>query len=131
MRAKKILYVPDTDPRWTWYDDRATPTENLSEALAARSIMIANYGQQMLKADEPVGSLRNTRLWMAYLHHRYAIESGLKYVGGQFTNIVVKGETLPATEFIPAKLQARYARPVDGGDRARRTWRCPNPCWCS
>lgn len=105
MRAKKILYVPDTDPRWTWYDDRATPTENLSEALAARTIMIANYGPQMLKADEPIGSLRNTRLWMAYLHHRYAIESGLKYVGGQFTNIVVKGETLPPTEFIPAKLQ--------------------------
>jgi hypothetical protein len=67
--------------------------------------MIANYGQGMLKADEPVGSLRNTRLWMAYLHHRYAIESGLKYVGGLFENIVVKGETLPPTEFIPAKLQ--------------------------
>lgn len=105
MRAKGILYVPETDPRWTWYDDRATPTENLREALAARAIMIANYGPQMLKPDEPVGSLRNVRLWMAYLHHRYAIESGLKYVGGLYENIVVKGETLPPTEFIPAKLQ--------------------------
>jgi hypothetical protein len=105
MRAKGIIYVPDTDPRWTWYDDRATPTENLREDMAARAIMIATYGQGMLKADEPIGSLRNTRLWMAYLHHRYAIESGLKYVGGLFENIVVKGDTLPATEFIPAKLQ--------------------------
>jgi hypothetical protein len=29
----------------------------------------------------------------------------LKYVGGLYENIVVKGDTLPPTEFIPAKLQ--------------------------
>lgn len=105
MRAKRILYVPDTDPRWTWYDDRATPSENLKETAAARAIMLANYGPAMLKPDEPIGSLRDMRLWMAYLHQRYAIESGLKYVGGLFQNIVVKGETLPPTEFIPGKTQ--------------------------
>lgn len=105
MRAHGILYVPDSDPRWTWYDDRATPVENLTESMAARKIMLANYGPAMLKPDEPLGTLRDVRLWMAYLHHRYAIESGLKYVGGQFNNIVVKGENLPATEFIPGKEQ--------------------------
>lgn len=105
MRAKNIIYVPSTDPRWTWYDDRATPTENMREAMAARRIMLANYGQQMLQADEPVGSLRNLRLWMAYLHHRYPIESSVKYLGGQFQNIVVRGETLPPTEFIPGNTQ--------------------------
>ncbi|OYY92001.1 MAG: hypothetical protein B7Y45_00465 [Sphingomonas sp. 28-66-16] len=105
MRAKGILYVPDTDPRWTWYDDRATPTENLRETMAARAIMLANFGPAMLQPGEPIGALRDVRLWMAYLHHRYAIESGLKYIGGQFTNIVVKGETLPPTEIIPAALQ--------------------------
>ncbi|OYW83784.1 MAG: hypothetical protein B7Z20_12065, partial [Sphingobium sp. 32-64-5] len=105
MRAKGILYVPTTDPRWTWYDDRATPTENLAEAMAARRIMLDTYGPQMLMPGEPIGSLRDARLWMAYLHHRYAIESGLKYVGGQFQNIVVKGESLPPTEFIPVATQ--------------------------
>ncbi len=105
MRAKGIIYVPDTDPRWTWYDDRATPTEDLREKMAARRIMLDSYGPEMLKPGEAVGSLRNVRLWMAYLHHRYAIESGQKYVGSQYQNIVVKGDTLPATEFIPAKLQ--------------------------
>jgi hypothetical protein len=105
MRAKGIIYVPDTDPRWTWYDDRATPTENLRETLAARALMIANYGPQMLQPGEPIGSLRNIRLWMVYLHQRYAIESALKYVGGLYENIVVKGETMPPTEFIPARLQ--------------------------
>jgi hypothetical protein len=105
MRAKGLIYVAQTDPRWTWYDDRATPGENMRETLAARRIMLANYGQAMLGAGEPVGSLRNLRLWMAYLHHRYAVESAVKYIGGQFQNIVVRGETLPPTQFIPAATQ--------------------------
>jgi hypothetical protein len=105
MRDKGVLYVPDTDPRWTWYDDGATPTDNLREAMAARKIMVENFGPAMLKPGEAVGSLRDIRLWMAYLHHRYAIESAEKYIGGVYTNIVVKGDALPPTEFIPARMQ--------------------------
>jgi hypothetical protein len=105
MRREGVLYVPDTDPRWTWYDDRATPTEYLRETMAARKVMLASFGPEMLKPGEAVGALRDMRLWMAYLHHRYAIESGLKYVGGLYTNIVVKGEDLPPTEFVPGALQ--------------------------
>lgn len=110
MRADGIIYVPDSDPRWTWYDDRATPVENLTESMAARKIMLANYGPQMLQPGEAIGSLRNIRLWMAYLHQRYAIESAVKYIGGQFQNIVVKGETLPPTQFIPGKEQRDVLR---------------------
>lgn len=105
MRAKNILFVPFTDPRWVWYDDRATPTEYLRETLAARSIMLSQYGPTILAAGEPIGGLRDMRLWMTYLHHRWAIESGLGYVGGMYHNIVVKGETLPPTEIVPANLQ--------------------------
>jgi hypothetical protein len=105
MRAKGILFVPDTDPRWTWYDDRATPTANLGEAMAARQIMLANFGPAMLKPGEPVGAMRDVRLWMAYLHHRYAIESAEKYLGSQYQNIVVPGDSLPPTAPIPGKLQ--------------------------
>lgn len=105
MRAHGIIYTPSTDPRWTAYDDRATPTEYLRETMEARKIMLATYGQGMLKADEPVGALRDARLWMVYLHQRWAFDSGVKYIGGMFTNIVVKGETLPPTEFIAPKLQ--------------------------
>ena len=45
------------------------------------------------------------RLWMTYLHHRWAIEAGLGYVGGMFHNILIKGDALPATEIVPAALQ--------------------------
>lgn len=105
MRQQEILFVPQTDPRWTWYDDRASPAEYLHETLAARKIMIAQYGPDMLRPGEPVGALRDARLWMTYLHHRWAIESGVKQVGGMYHNIVVKGESLPPTQIVPAKLQ--------------------------
>ncbi|MGE0043704.1 MAG: zinc-dependent metalloprotease [Vicinamibacterales bacterium] len=105
MRAAGILYVPSTDPRWTWYDDRSTPTEYLRETMAARTIMLAQYGPNILRPGEPIGGLRDMRLWMTYLHHRWAIETGLGYVGGMYHNIVVKGETLPPTEIVPAALQ--------------------------
>jgi hypothetical protein len=105
MRAKNVLFVPSTDPRWVWYDDRATPTEYLRETAAARKIMLAQYGPAILQAGEPIGALRDMRLWMTYLHHRWAIESGIGYVGGMYHNIVVKGESLPATEIVPARLQ--------------------------
>jgi len=105
MRAKNILYVPSTDPRWVWYDDRATPTEYLRETMAARAIMLSQYGPAILKPGEPIGALRDVRLWMTYLHHRWAIEAGVGYVGGMYHNIVVKGETLPPTEIVPAALQ--------------------------
>ena len=105
MRAKGILYVPSTDPRWVWYDDRATPTEYLRETMEARRVMLSQYGPAILRQGEPIGSLRDLRLWMTYLHHRYAIEAGVGYVGGQYHNIVVKGESLPPTEPVPAALQ--------------------------
>ena len=50
------------------------------------------YGPGILKPGEPIGALRDMRLWMTYLHHRWAIEAGLGYVGGMYHNIVVKGE---------------------------------------
>jgi hypothetical protein len=84
LRAKGLHYVPETDPRWAWYDDRATPQEYLRETIAARTIMPASYGLNILRAGEPLGALRDARLWMTDLHHRWAIESGLRYVGGMF-----------------------------------------------
>lgn len=105
MRAKNVLYVPSTDPRWAWYDDRATPTEYLRETVAARKIMLSQYGPAILRPGEPIGALRDLRLWMTYLHHRWAIEAGSGYIGGMYHNIVVKGETLPPTEIVPAALQ--------------------------
>ena len=107
MRDHGIMFTAATDPRWNWYDDRATPQEDLRETVAVRKILIEHYGPAILKAGDPIGALRDKRLWMVYLHHRYAIESAQNYVGGLFQNLSVKGEAtpLPPTQFIPASEQ--------------------------
>ncbi|WP_240954386.1 zinc-dependent metalloprotease [Solimonas marina] len=107
MHDDGIVYTLQSDPRYTWYDDRETPVENLRETAAVRKLALAHYGPQMLKPGEPIGAMRDMRLWMVYLEQRYAIESALKYVGGMFQNITVKDEArpLPPTQFIPADEQ--------------------------
>lgn len=107
MRDAGVVFTQDSDPRWTWYDDRETPGANLRETAEVRKIALANYGTAMLKPGEPIGALRDARLWMIYLQQRYAIESSVRYIGGMIQNISVKGEAhpLPPTEFVPAKEQ--------------------------
>jgi hypothetical protein len=67
--------------------------------------MMQRYGIDNILPGEALGTLRDMRFWMSYLHHRWAIESSQKYVGGMYQNIVVKGEDLTPTEIVPAALQ--------------------------
>lgn len=104
-RAKGLLFTPSFDPRWNRYDDLASPTQYLRETMAQRKILMQRYGPEMLKTGDPIGDLRDIRLWMTYLHHRWAIDTGVRYIGGMYDNIAVKGETVPATEIVPPALQ--------------------------
>ncbi len=105
MRAKGLLYTPSTDPRWNRYDDLASPATYLRETMKQRKVMLDRYGPEILKPGEPLAALRDMRLWMVYLHHRWAIDTGVRYVGGMYQNIVVKGEDTPPTEIVPVSLQ--------------------------
>ena len=105
MRKAGLLFTPSTDPRWNRYDDGPDPAEYLRQAAAQRKILLANYGPGVLRDGEPLGDLRGIRLWMTYLHHRWSIDSGVRYIGGLYTNFAVKGESIPATEIVPAAKQ--------------------------
>jgi hypothetical protein len=104
-RKKGLLFTPGFDPRWNRYDDLASPTEYLKQTIAQRRILMQNYGDEILKPGESYGDLRNMRMWMTYLHHRWAIDTGAKYIGGMYDNIASKGESVPPTEIVPAALQ--------------------------
>ena len=108
MRRDGILYTPSTDPRWSWYDDLESPADYFRETMAARSVMLDYYGPGILREGEPIGELRDMRLWMTYLHHRWAIEHALDFIGGMYHENVVKGDDLSSiapTEIVPAALQ--------------------------
>ncbi len=107
MRARGVLYTPSSDPRYAWYVDGLDPVAELENMGAVRDIALSSFGPAMLKSGEPYGNLRDMRLWMIYLHEQYAIEYGLRYIGGQFQNIVVKDKEngLTPTEFVPAATQ--------------------------
>ena len=105
MRKQGLMFTPPSDPRWNRYDDGPDPAEYMRQAAAQRKILLANYGPTVLKEGEPYGNLRGIRLWMTYLHHRWSIDSGVRYVGGMYTNYAVKGESLPPTEIVPAAKQ--------------------------
>jgi Met-zincin/Domain of unknown function (DUF5117) len=105
MRAAGMLFTASSDPRWNWYDDLESPDLYLRETMAARKVMLEHYGPALLEAGALMSDLRDMRLWMAYLHHRWAVEAGMKYIGGQYQNIVVKGDSLKPVEPVPAALQ--------------------------
>jgi hypothetical protein len=105
MRSKGILFTPSADPRWNRYDDLESPAAYLRETLAQRRVLLDRYGPQVLKPGQPYGDLRGMGLWMTYLHHRWAIDSGVRYIGGMYDNIAVKGETVAPTEIVPAAIQ--------------------------
>jgi hypothetical protein len=105
MRQKKILFTPSADPRWNRYDDLASPAEYLRETLRQRKILLERYGPDVLQAGEPFGDLRGMGLWMTYLHNRWAIDTGVRYIGGMYDNLALKGEAVPPTEFVSTDLQ--------------------------
>jgi hypothetical protein len=105
MRNKRILFTPSADPRWNRYDDLASPAAYLRETLAQRRVLLDRYGSQLLKPGQPYGELRGMGLWMTYLHHRWAIDTGVRYIGGMYDNIALKGESVAPTEIVPVALQ--------------------------
>jgi len=107
MQQQGVMFTLGSDPRYQWYVDGAGPLEELRNMAEVRRVALASYGPGMLKPGEPYGAMRDLRLWMVYLHERYAIEFGQRYIGGLLQNIVVKDKEngLAPTEFIPGATQ--------------------------
>ena len=105
MRKAGLIFTPASDPRWNRYDDLADAATYLRETMRERKVLLANYGLANLDPGENISDLRGEGLWMTYLHHRWAIDSGVRYIGGMYHNYVKKGDTLPPTEIVPAAFQ--------------------------
>src|SRR5215813_11782227 len=68
------------DPRWNAYDDGPDPVAWLRQVVPVRNALLANYGPEMLRKDEPVSRL-SARFALIYLFHRYALSSAINVIG--------------------------------------------------
>ncbi|HKF43833.1 MAG TPA: zinc-dependent metalloprotease, partial [Thermoanaerobaculia bacterium] len=81
--AKGIFYPTDDDPRWEEYDWGADPVAWLATTQRVRRAILERFGAGQLKPGEWVYSLQE-RFSLAYLYHRFGIQTAQRYVGGQY-----------------------------------------------
>ena len=83
-----------------------TMFESLDGALAVRSQLLRHFDESAVRPGEPLSWL-NQRFAHAYLHHRYAMEGLVKYVGGMYYRYAMRGDGQVPTASIPASEQRR------------------------
>jgi hypothetical protein len=89
--AKGIVYPRDDDPRWAEYDWGPDPVAWLRTTQDVRKVILSRFGPAQLDAGEWLHDLQE-RFNLAYLYHRFGIQTAQQYVGGQFQANAVKGD---------------------------------------
>lgn len=99
--AKGIVWGNYEDPRWNSYDDGPDPVTWLKQVLPVRDALLAHYGPQMLRRDEP-NSLLTSRFPMVYLFHRYALAADVNVVGSATIPLSLSGDGQKPVNIWPA-----------------------------
>jgi len=102
--AKGIFYPLDGDPRWAEYDWGADPVRWLATTQQVRKIILDRFGIAQLKPGEWVYSLQQ-RFNLAYLYHRFGIQTAQQFVGGQYQANAVAGDGQTPVAWVPAGKQ--------------------------
>ena len=118
MRAKNILYVPVDRSALGVVRRPRHADRYLRETMAARKIMLAQYGPAILQAGEPIGALRDHAavddLPAPPLGHRGGTRLRRRHVPQHRR----QGRNAAADRNRSGRTAARRARPADGEHRA-------------
>ena len=98
--------VANSYPEVSRWVDGATMFESLDGALTVRRLALEHFDEAAVRPGEPLSWL-NARFAHVYLHHRYAMEGLVKYVGGMHYRYAMRGDGQMPTEPIPAADQRR------------------------
>ena len=98
--------VANSYPEVSRWVDGATMFASLDNALAVRRQALRHFDEAAVRPGEPLSWL-NARFAHVYLHHRYAMEGLVKYVGGMHYRFALRGDGQDPTEPIPAAEQRR------------------------
>jgi hypothetical protein len=102
--AKGIYYPTDSDPRWAEYDWGADPVRWLATTQQVRRIILDRFGPAQLKPGDLVYTLQQ-RFNLAYLYHRFGIQTAQQFVGGQYQANAVAGDGQTPVAWVPAAKQ--------------------------
>jgi hypothetical protein len=102
--AKGIFYPTDDDPRWEEYDWGADPVAWLATTQRVRRALLERFGAGQLAPGEWVYTLQE-RFSLAYLYHRFGIQTAQRYVGGQYQANAVAGDGQAPVAWVPAAKQ--------------------------
>ena len=102
--AKGIVYPLDGDPRWAEYDWGSDPVRWLATTQAVRRVILDRFGPAQLKPGEWVYDLQR-RFNLAYLYHRFGIQTAQQFVGGQYQTNAVAGDGQIPVAWVPAEKQ--------------------------
>jgi hypothetical protein len=95
-----------SDPAATLWVEGDDMLAALDRTLAVRRLLIDRFDHGAAQPGEPLAVL-NRRFAHVYLHHRYALEGAIKYVGGMEFNYALRGEATVPTRVLPADQQRR------------------------
>ena len=94
--------IPDAT-RW---QEGATAFDAVDRTSKVRRLLIDKFDERAIKAGEPM-YLLNMRFAHVYLHHRYSLESVVKFVGGMDFTYAMRGDGQTPTKILPAASQRK------------------------
>ncbi len=113
--TKGVTFLTDRDaeagvsPEVTRWLNGDEVVKELERQSAVRDVLLAKFNDNVISAGDPMWTL-NQRLVPVYLHHRYAIEAGIKAVGGMTYSFALRGDSqIPATIVDPARQRQALA----------------------
>ncbi|TVP76803.1 MAG: DUF5117 domain-containing protein [Gemmatimonadales bacterium] len=100
-------------PAATQWIEGATMMEATERTMAVRELLVDRFDETAIEPGEPM-SMLNMRFAHVYLHHRYALEGLVKYVGGMEFSYALRGDGQVPAQPIPAAEQRRALTMVLG-----------------
>jgi hypothetical protein len=93
-------------PAATQWVEGTTMFEAVERTSAVRELLVDRFNEEAIRPGEPM-SMLNMRFAHVYLHHRYALEGLVKYVGGMDFTYALRGDGQTPAQVLPAAEQRR------------------------
>ncbi len=93
-------------PAATQWVEGTTMFEAVERTSAVRTLLVDRFNEEAIQPGEPM-SMLNMRFAHVYLHHRYALEGLVKYVGGMDFTYAMRGDGQTPARILPADEQRR------------------------